>query len=280
MAAGTSSRFVPLSAEYPKGLLTVKGEVLIERQIRQLKEAGVDDITIVVGYKAEAFDYLKSKVGVDIIYNEDYERYNNTSSMIRVLDRLSDTFICSSDNYFPENVFLKVSEDSYYSALYASGFTNEYCLTIDDDDNIIAVSIGGKDSWYMVGHVLFSAEFSRKFANLLRLEYENENIRHGYWEDVYLKYIDQLPPMKICRHDDSDIKEFDTLDELREFDDSYIHNTRSTIVREIAQKLGCEEAELSGFVNESQANKHLQFTFLKNGQRYRYIETDKSITAL
>ena len=58
MAAGTASRFAPLSYERPKGLLEVKGEVLIERQIRQLKEAGVDDITVVVGYKAEMFEYL------------------------------------------------------------------------------------------------------------------------------------------------------------------------------------------------------------------------------
>ena len=39
MAAGLSSRFAPLSYEKPKALITVKGEVLIERQIRQLKEA-------------------------------------------------------------------------------------------------------------------------------------------------------------------------------------------------------------------------------------------------
>ena len=51
IAAGTSSRFVPLSFEKPKGLIEVKGEVLIERQLRQLNEAGIDDITIVVGYK-------------------------------------------------------------------------------------------------------------------------------------------------------------------------------------------------------------------------------------
>ena len=41
MAAGTSSRFAPLSYETHKSLLTVRGEVLIERQIRQLQEAGV-----------------------------------------------------------------------------------------------------------------------------------------------------------------------------------------------------------------------------------------------
>lgn len=280
MAAGTSSRFVPLSAECPKGLLNVKGEILIERQIRQLREAGVHDITVVVGYKAEAFEYLKDQFGVDIVYNEDYSRYNNTSSMIRVLDRLSDTFICSSDNYFPKNVFLCDSRDSYYSALYASGPTKEYCLEVDDDNNIKSVSVGGEDSWYMVGHVFFSSDFSRRFADLLRIEYEKDETRHGYWEDVYIRFIVQLPPMKICRYADSEIKEFDTLDELREFDESYIDNTRSTIIREIAKELGCKESELSGFLKENQVGKHLKFTFQKNGQPYRYSGLDKSITAL
>ena len=35
MAAGFSSRFAPLSYETPKGLLNVRGEIMIERQIRQ-----------------------------------------------------------------------------------------------------------------------------------------------------------------------------------------------------------------------------------------------------
>ena len=134
MAAGTSSRFVPLSAERPKGLVEVKGEVLIERQIRQLKEAGIADITLVLGYKAEMFAYLRDKYDVDIVLNEDFARYNNTSSLIRVIDKLDNTFVCSSDNYFPGNVFMNDSDDSYYSALYAEGETNEYCLTTDADD--------------------------------------------------------------------------------------------------------------------------------------------------
>ena len=119
LAAGTSSRFVPLSAERPKGLLEVKGEILIERQICQLKKAGIENISIVVGYKAEMFSYLRDKFGVHLVMNEDYERYNNTSSIVRVLDRLQDTYICSSDNYFPKNVFLDEPEQSYYSALLA-----------------------------------------------------------------------------------------------------------------------------------------------------------------
>lgn len=38
MAAGMSSRFAPLSLETPKALLNVKGEIMIERQIRQLRK--------------------------------------------------------------------------------------------------------------------------------------------------------------------------------------------------------------------------------------------------
>ena len=85
LAAGTASRFVPLSEEYPKGLLEVKGEVLIERQIRQLRESGIDDITIVTGYKAEMFAYLCEKYGVEIVLNKDYKHYNNISSVIWIM---------------------------------------------------------------------------------------------------------------------------------------------------------------------------------------------------
>ena len=72
LAAGTSSRFAPLSYEKHKALTVVKGEVLIEREIRQLKETGIHDIFIVTGYKAEQFEYLKSLYGVMLIYNPDF----------------------------------------------------------------------------------------------------------------------------------------------------------------------------------------------------------------
>ena len=70
MAAGTSSRFAPLSYEMPKALIPVKGEVLIERQIRQLKEAGVPEIYIVTGYKSEMFAYLEEKLDELVKTNE------------------------------------------------------------------------------------------------------------------------------------------------------------------------------------------------------------------
>lgn len=279
MAAGTASRFVPLSEEKPKGLLEVKGEILIERQIRQLKEAGISDITVVTGYKSGMFQYLK-KYGVDTVMNEDYCRYNNTSSLIRAIDRLKNTFICSSDNYFSENVFLDVPLHSSYSAIYADGPTDEYCLTVDAQDIITGVSIGGHDSWYMVGHVFFSEDFSSAFSALLVREYENEETRLGYWEDVYIKHLNELPPMRMKRYDRKDIEEFDSIDELRVFDRSYISDTRSAVIKQIVRQMSCTEGELSHFSNISHEGDYLLFSFCKNGVTYRYNGADNSIIEL
>lgn len=81
MAAGFSSRFAPLSYECPKGLVKIKGEVLVERQIRQLQEAGILEIIVVVGYRKEDFYYLAEKFGVEIVENSEYSTRNNHSSL-------------------------------------------------------------------------------------------------------------------------------------------------------------------------------------------------------
>lgn len=270
MAAGTSSRFVPLSAECPKGLVEVKGEVLIERQIRQLIEAGITDISLVVGYKADMFDYLRGKYGVKIVLNEDFARYNNTSSLIRVIDKLNNTFVCSSDNYFPENVFLKDSEDSYYSTLYAEGDTNEYCVTANADDYITDVRVGGRDAWYMVGHVFFNQEFSEAFRRIMIEEYKKDTTKQGYWEDLYIRYIAQLPKMKINRYKKGEIQEFDSLDELRMFDSSYIENTRSSVIKSICKTLEIQESSVHGFKNIKHNGNYLHFQFKVGDITYEY----------
>ena len=53
LAAGYGMRMIPIQKERPKALLCVRGEKLIERQIRQLQEVGIRDISIVVGFMIE-----------------------------------------------------------------------------------------------------------------------------------------------------------------------------------------------------------------------------------
>ena len=112
MAAGVSSRFAPLSCEMPKALTEVKGEILIERQIRQLQDVGIKDIYIIVGYKAEQFEYLREKLGVQLIKNDEYLMRNNHSSIYAARTVIRNTYICSADNYFCDNPFEREVEDS------------------------------------------------------------------------------------------------------------------------------------------------------------------------
>ena len=273
IAAGTSSRFVPLSFEKPKGLIEVKGEVLIERQLRHLHEAGIDDITIAVGYMAEKFAYLADKYGVKFVQNEDYSRDNNTSSMIRVLDRLSNTYICCSDQYYEKNPFLQDLHESAYAALFAKGETKEYCLDLDDIGQIQNVHIGGSDDWYMAGYAYFNKDFSNAFSKILKEEYQYEKMRQMYWEDVYIKHLHNLPLMHVIKFADGDVVEFDSLDELREFDTSYVENTRSSLLKYICYQMHCNQRDLKSFkkVNE-QLGMAFQFQFnadnylFKNGE--------------
>lgn len=275
LSAGTSSRFAPLSYELPKGLLRVKGEVLIERQIRQLKEAGIHDITIVVGYKKELFYYLKQKFDVEIVVNEDFYRYNNPSSLMCVIDKISNTFICSSDNYFTENVFRTNITHAFYAAIYAEGKTNEWCLNYDTDGKITNVTIGGSDSWYMLGHSYFSPEFSAKFTDILKHEYKNNDTRLQLWEALYARHIKELP-MYIQKFNADIIKEFDTLDELRTFDESYLENSGSKIMQFIANQLHCKESEITKIepITSGLTNKSFKFDLKNQTYIFHYPENN------
>lgn len=272
MAAGTSSRFAPLSYEMPKGLITVKGEVLIERQIRQLKEAGIDEIYIVTGYKAEQFQYLADKFGVHLRRNPFYDIRNNNASIKAVEDILSNTYVCSADNYFSRNPYEPEVENAYYAAVYSSGPTNEWCLEADQDGWITSVKIGGRDSWYMMGHTFWDMDFSNTFVHILDDVYDAPSTADKLWENIYIEHLDQLH-MKMKRYPSDFIFEFDTLDELRCFDTSYINDTRSTILKEVAGTIGVEEKELIHIdvLKNSGTAEAVGFTFDVNGVHHAYF---------
>jgi glucose-1-phosphate thymidylyltransferase len=54
LAAGQGSRLMPLTAECPKSMLSVAGEPLLLRTLGQLRQAGFDSLSVVVGYRGDA----------------------------------------------------------------------------------------------------------------------------------------------------------------------------------------------------------------------------------
>ena len=129
----------------------------------------------------------------------------------------------------------------------------------------------------MIGHVYFSEDFSKAFKQLLAAEYEKEETKQGYWEDVYIRYINELPLMQVHRYKEHDIEEFDSIDELRLFDESYINDTRSSVVKAIAKEMNCSEADLSKFIRIKHKGDYLLFSFQKGAETYRYNGQEKSI---
>ena len=222
----------------------------------------------------EKMFYLEEKYGVEIVVNEDYYRYNNTSSMMLVANKLSNTYICSSDNYFEKNPFEKYVYKGYYSSIYEEGETDEYCISFDKKDRIIDAKVGGCNSWVMLGHVYFDREFSNKFSSILREEYKKQAVKEGLWEDLYIRFISELD-LRIRRYSRNIIREFDSLDELREFDKDYLKNTNSRILNNISNILECREEEIEQISPIKAGLTNTSFKFTVSGKQYVYRHPGK-----
>ena len=76
------------------------------------------------------------------------------------------------------------------------------------------------------------------------------------------------------------IFEFDTLDELRKFDSSYIEDTRSSILKSIAHRLKTEEKNLMNVIAfKDKNNAAAGFTF-EVGHKYKYYYETQELEEL
>lgn len=269
IAAGSSSRFAPLSYEKHKALTVVKGDVLIERMIRQLQSVGIQEIYVVTGYKAEQFTYLAAQFGIRLISNPEYQTRNNNSSIWAVRHVLGNSLILASDLYFKVNPFLPDAEDSWYGAEYAKGVTREWCMHEDENGWIDRVTVGGKNAWYMTDHAFWSEDFSKKFLYILENTYAD--CAEKLWETIFMEHLNELK-MKVRKYSPGTVYEFDSLDSLRSFDESYKSDTRSTILKKIAAELSITEDKITDVCPVMDVGTEaMGFTFQCVGKRYQYL---------
>ena len=269
MAAGMSSRFAPISYEKPKGLMTVRGEVMVERLIEQLHAAGINEIIVVVGYKKELFFYLEEKYGVHIVVNNEYATRNNHSTLMRVREMLGNTFICTTDNYFVRSPFKQYMWKACYSAEYSEGPTQEWCLKTDKKGRITGATIGGHDAWYMTDHAYFDRTFSERFVEILEAEYDDPRTADKLWEELFIEHVDELD-MEVRRHEPGSIFEFDSLDEMKDFDPLFLENIDVDIFDNICAVLGCGKSEIHDVYPLKQGLTNLSCHFATDDGEYVY----------
>lgn len=273
IAAGFGSRFVPLTFESPKGLLEVQGERMIERQIKQLHEAGIRNITIVVGYLKEKFEYLIDQYDVTLLYNPEYASKNTLATLYHAREVLrgKNFYVLSSDNWMRENMYHAYEGGAWYSAVQMEGETSEWCLSYNKKGLITDVTVGGKDSWVMYGPSYFSREFSEIFLPVLEQYYHQPGTEQFYWEQVYLDLLKKkknAPQMYINRQKPNQVYEFENLEELRRFDAKYQNQSNNKALELVSEVFRVPESEIvhirclkAGMTNKS-------FLFQIHGKHY------------
>lgn len=267
LAAGISSRFVPICFEKPKALLEVKGEIMIERQIKQLRDVGIDQIVIVVGHMKEKFYYLKEKFGIKLIETDTYKLRNNHASVYAAREYLNNTIVTSADLYFQKNIFQKYAYDAYYCTVYREGMTEERGVKTDIYDCITSTFYKASDTWVTLGYAYFNKRFSDNFIKILEAEYDRSETISKFWADIQDEHLSELY-MYAKRCDNDIIYEFDSLQELREFDDVYRKNSHSAWIKRIADRLEASESELSDFKPITKEDLARGFTFTYAQKKY------------
>lgn len=273
LAAGVSSRFVPICYEKPKALLCVKGEIMIERQIKQLIEAGINEIHIVIGHMKEQFYYLKEKYGVNIIETDTYKTRNNHASVFAAKEYLKNTIITSADLYFTKNIFQKYAYDAYYCSVYMEGKTEERGIITNPYDKILKTGYGLSDTWVTLGYAYFNERFSKNFIEIMNNEYNCAETLNKFWADIQDEHLQELY-MYTKRCDNNVIYEFDSLEELRDFDKNYFEKTDSVLMQKIADYLHTSQGNLRFFKPITKEDLARGITFIFEQKRYICRITD------
>jgi len=86
LAASRGDNLDALTEDRPKVMLPVAGEPLLLRMVKAFRKQGMNDISVVAGYKAEAIDVA----GVNVVVNPDYDRSGELASLSCALDRFGD----------------------------------------------------------------------------------------------------------------------------------------------------------------------------------------------
>ena len=272
LAAGKSSRFAPFTYEKPKGLFRVKGEVLIERQIEQLKEAGIQEIYVIVGYMKEKFFYLEREYpGLHLVINNEFGKKGNLYSVYVAREHLADTYICCADHYFAHNPFLNDNPDniSYRACVYYEGKFREFGIQSSDAGVVTDCHIGGESSLAMVGHAYMNEKFSAAFRKIMEAEINDFGVTQMFWEEFYARHIKELT-FFVKEFKADEILEFESIEDLRAFDSEFLLNVASEIITNITTTLDCHPNDITDIKVINAGLTNVSFGFDVKGERYVY----------
>lgn len=211
LADGFGVSMVPINTVCPKGLLEIKGDVLIERIIKQLNAVDVREIFVVVGYMKEKYEYLIDKYGVKLIYNADYQEGNSVHSLFLSIDYINNAYIVPCNFYADRNLFNRHELYSWYG--FSSALEKDSCLRATKTGKVKKIS-KTEDGNHLSGIAYVSFEESE----ILRRTLIDDSKNHSCfgWED--LLFCDRKPYVYSKIFKTNGFHEVDTYEQLRAID--------------------------------------------------------------
>lgn len=260
LAAGFGMRMIPINTEVVKGLVSIRGETLIERSIRHLQEAGITDITVVVGFMKEAYEFLIDKYGVTLKVNMDYAVKNNLHSLHLVSGQIGNTYILPCDIWCGENPFQKTELYSWYMVSDAKDSASD--IRVNRKWELVKVQDGGCQ---MLGIAYITAGDAGKLKERLALLDRSPGFAQSFWEEALFEKDRMFPAAKVVKADK--YYEINTYEQLRKLDASSVH-LNADAIHHIEKGLGVDQKEITGIMVLKKGMTNRSFRFTCRGQNY------------
>ena len=182
LAAGRGTRMGQI--DIPKCLLDIGGTSIINNQIKNFKNAGINRIFIVTGYNSEL---IHSHLNGDFIFlhNSDYANTNNLHSVWAAKDSLDDDFICVyGDLLFHKEILENCIQNDNDICLVIEKNVRSETMKVKIENNLI-VEVNKRISEDLAdGNFIGMAKFKKSVIPVLFREIsllvENGNLKSYY----------------------------------------------------------------------------------------------------
>lgn len=262
LAAGYGMRMVPINREVPKGLLEVKGEVLIERIIGQIQQAGIRKIYVIVGFLKEKYEYLIDKYGVELIANPEYSSKNNLHSLKKAVSYISDTYIVPCDIWCRQNPFSSKELYSWY--MVGENTKTGMNVRVNRKKELVMINeneLGNEEIGIAYLHGDIADNVKENIDELCR----NQAYDNAFWEAAL--FTDKNLPLPARIVNSSDVVEINTYEQLREFDNNSNH-LKTEALQIIADVLHTKIDQIENITILKKGMTNRSFLFTNRDQRY------------
>jgi len=261
LAAGFGMRMVPINTTTSKGLLEVNGEPLVERIIKQLHEVDVTDISIIVGFMKEQYEYLIDLYHVDLVVNPDYASKNNLHSLSLVSNRIDNTYIIPCDIWCDQNPFNRYELYSWYMV---SDLVDENS-TVRINRKMELVRVGNAPGNAMIGISYLTGNEAKNVKEKIEEFESSGNHDDCFWEEA-LYCGDRMIVSANVVHS-SDVIEINTYEQLRDLDadSNYL---KSDAIDVIAKHFGVSITEIMDIAVLKKGMTNRSFLFSIRGDKY------------